>query len=466
MDAEKKVIAIVKENFPNGIRDDFIDTNKVLQIYRTRYADEISLKTIAKVIRMSGLEDGSRFYFVSAEDIQSVRWLFDEILETNSIVYYSVVQIKHADFLVRRKIFSDKVLKKVLSKSGNYVYFDDFCAVDRFTRLDYEVENFFTASKVPLSFDELQKNFPYVPPEKLSDVLSPKKYLRLSDGTFFLISKIQFDVEEILFARKKFLSLVEWNGSAAPEDDDFYSNFTLNPELAEKDLLNVIYEKFFSADFTRRGKNFFKKGTVVRSRARSLTGRFRAFLSAQRELSAEKLSETAQGFGIEKYDVALDAAHESMIQVEENLFVANTAVKFDIGGVDDALKSFVRGKIISLRAITSFIGFPSVAGYSWNLFMLESFLRKFSRKFSCLTPNLHNLKIGAIYPKALKFNDYLEVQAAVLLQEKVPLEKSPVEDFLVRHGFRAKRVDKITERVIIRAQEMISERHGNVRVQV
>ena len=463
MNARKKIVGVVNENFPNGVRDDFIDTNKVLKIYRTRYTEKISHKDIADFIRINGLEEGGRFYFVSDEDARAVDWFFEEILATNPIVYYSVAHEKHADFFMNRNIFSPEVLRKVLRENGCHFYFDEFCSLDRFARLDREVANFFMAAAEPLSLEDLQQKFPYVPTENFLDVLDTKTYLRTNEGNFIHVSKIRFDKKEIFSVGQKILSLVEANGCAAPEDYDLSSNFALNAGVAESDLLGVIHEKFFSADFIRRGKKFFKKGSVaVSGRAKTLTRRLKSFLIGFNELSFEKLSETARGFGINKYDTALNVAHESMIHVEENLFVANTAIKFDISGVDEALASFVRGKIISLRAVTSFTGFPSVKGYSWNLFLLESFLRKFSKKYACLVPTANNLNIGAIYPKSMKFEDYIEVQAAVVVQERVPLEKSPVGEFLVKRGFRARRVDKVTERVILRAHEMIDRGCLNV----
>ena len=51
----------------------------------------------------------------------------------------------------------------------------------------------------------------------------------------------------------------------------------------------------------------------------------------------------------------------------------------------------------------------------------------------------------------MKFEDYLDVQAAVVVQEKIPLEKFAVEEFLIGQGFRAKRITKVTERIIARA---------------
>ena len=463
MNARKKIVGVVNENFPNGVRDDFIDTNKVLRIYRMRYAEKISRRDIADFIRVNGLEDGGRFYFVSKEDARAVDWLFEEILATNPVVYYSVAHEKHADFFQHRNIFSPEVLRKILRDNGCHFYFDEFCSIDRFARLDRAVANFFMAAAAPLSLEDLQQKFPYVPPENFFAVLDTKKYLRTKAGNFIHVSKIRFDKAEIFSAKQKIFSLVEESGSAAPDDYDLSSNFALNVDVAENDLLGVIHEKFFSADFVRRGKRFFKKGTTTfGGRAKILTGRLKSFLIGFRELSFEKLSAVAQDFGIDKYDTALNVAHESMIHVAENLFVAETAIKFDICGVDEALTSFVRGKIISLRSVTSFTGFPSVKGYSWNLFLLESFLRKFSKRYACLVPTANNLNIGAIYPKSMKFKDYVEVQAAVVVQERVPLEKSPVGEFLVKRGFRARRVDKVTERVILRAHEMIDRGRLNV----
>lgn len=152
--------------------------------------------------------------------------------------------------------------------------------------------------------------------------------------------------------------------------------------------------------------------------------------------------------------VVVGIAYETMVRVDKNFFVKDALIKFDVDGIYEALSVFVNGKIISLRAVTSFTGFPPVAGYSWNLFLLESFLRKFSRRYTYHTPAPNSANVGAIYPKSMKFKGYLDVQAAVVLQENVPLEKSAIENFLVGQGFRKMRIDKVNQRIIARAQEI------------
>ena len=175
-------------------------------------------------------------------------------------------------------------------------------------------------------------------------------------------------------------------------------------------------------------------------------------------MTLEKLSEVAENFGVVRY-VALYSAYEQMVRVDKDLFVKDALINFDVVEVDKALRPFVKRKIIPLRGVTSFTDFPPVEGYSWNLFLLESFLRKYSKKYVYVAPAANSVNAGAIYPKSMEFADYLDVQALAVVQERVPLEKSAIEDFLVDKGFRARCIDKVTKRIIARAQEMIDERH-------
>lgn len=76
------------------------------------------------------------------------------------------------------------------------------------------------ASKRALSLDDSREQLPYVPTEKILATLSnAKKYLPTSAGKYI----------------------------------------ALNPEINEKDLCNVIYEKFFAADFVLRGRRLCNK---------------------------------------------------------------------------------------------------------------------------------------------------------------------------------------------------------------
>ena len=61
---EEKIVDIIKDNFPNGLRADFIDTNRILRIYSADHtAENISRNFIVNIIRANGIEAGGRFHF-------------------------------------------------------------------------------------------------------------------------------------------------------------------------------------------------------------------------------------------------------------------------------------------------------------------------------------------------------------------------------------------------------------------
>ncbi|MBR6012953.1 MAG: hypothetical protein IK062_04115 [Selenomonadaceae bacterium] len=454
-DNAKQIINIIKENFSNGIRNDFIDINKVLKIYLNSYPEEqISRDFTIDVIRLNGIKAGTRFYFVSENDIERILLVFDAILEKYSIVYYSTAYEKHKDFFSKLNIFSFEVLRKILQENGDEnFYFAEFCSSSRMTRLNYEISKIFMESDTSWSLEDLQKIFLYVPEEKIFAELSTKKYLPTVAGKFFAVSKIKFNREEIVAAGKKISAVIEEKNFAMPEDYSLFLNFSLNPEIDEKVLLELIHKKFFADKFAMSGKKFLKKSSKPVNFIKEAMGKF---LSERDEINFEELlkySKKVCNNSPNSFFMALNYGSKFMIRVVENLFVKDSRINFDVAGIDEALTPFVQNKIIPLRAVTSFTGFPPVEGYSWNLFLLESFLRKYSKKFTYDAPSSNNLNIGAIYPKSMKFSDYLDVQVAVIIQENILLEKSAVENFLVEQGYRANRIKKVTEQIMKKVQD-------------
>lgn len=457
----QKIIEIITANFPNGIRNDFIDINKIFRIYAAENsAENIVRDLISDVIQEKGIEDGGRFYFISENDCEQIFTCAQKILDTTPIAYYAAVYEKHADFFNGLNIFSPDVLKKVLQKAndGNF-YFDEFFAVSLMTRLDYEIAKIFTNTSAALSIDDLQKTLPYVPAEKISAVLADtKKYLSALDDKFIPLYKIQFDKDEINAAINKIAVCITKKGYAEIDDYDLSSNLDLNPEVDEKNLRNFIQQRFFDKFFSKRGKKLYKKN-AGNTNAKGAMELLRDFISGKNEMTNNELMDTAQSFDIPKSytTTLLTAAYEKMCRVDKNLFVKDALINFDVAGIDAALTPFVQGKIIPLRAVTSFTGFPPVDGYTWNLFLLESFLRKYSQKYVYATSNFNNAIVGAVHPKSMKFEDYIDLQAHAVLQDKIKLEKDIVAEFLVSQGYRANRIDKVTLRIIDRVYE-ISEK--------
>lgn len=445
----EKIIDIIRENFPNGIRNDYIDTNKILRLYSSNHADEnISREFVTSVIHVNGIESSGRFYFLTENDTKNLIKRFGESLERHAIIYYSVFYKKYSDIFSRMNIFSPEVLKKILqTNDSRHRYFEDFCSANIMIRLENEVARFFKTTNKTLSIEDLQKNLPFVPPEKfLSIVSDTKKYLSTSTGKYISVAKIQFDEEEIFAAKKKIFFHIDKKGCAEPADYDLTSNFALNPEVAPKDLLNMIHEKYFADSFTKSGKKFFGRKTVQPNVKQDLDeDKLMKLLTRQDETDLDTLLSAGD------MTTVLSNALKITVRVSEKIFVKASRIKFDIDEIDAALTPFVQEKVIPLKAVTSFSDFPPVEGYSWNLFLLESFLRRYSRQYRFMTQCAGNANLGAIYPRSMNFKDYFEVQLAAVVNANVPLEKVAVRNFLSEQGYRVKHFDDVCERIISRA---------------
>ena len=215
----------------------------------------------------------------------------------------------------------------------------------------------------------------------------------------------------------------------------------------------AIYEKSLSEDLSRQGNIFTSKDEKPSSRQL-----IRTFCIEKGEVTVDQLLKYALEVGLSRDSVhynAFNAAHKVMVRVSKDLFVRDDLVKFDVEGIDSALNSFVQGKIISLRDVNDFSMFPSVKGYSWNLYMLESFLRKYSRRYTFDTTATNNSLLGAIYPNSMRFEDYLEVQAQVILQENIPIDEDSIVKFLIDRGFRKTKNKVAITEIVERVQEIL-----------
>lgn len=259
---ENKIVKIIAENFPNGVRDDFIDISKILKIYHAKLPEEnISADEVINIIHAKGTENSGKFYFVEFNEVEKLISVVKEIFENYSVVYYSELYRKHEDFFARLNIFSAEILKKILiEKSSKFFCFDEFCSPSRGIKLDYEIAKIFYTENKSLSLEELQKIFLYVPEEKILSIISnTKKYLSTMTDKYFPTSKIKFDIEEISIAENKINSAIADKKFAAKEDYDLSSNFALNPEIDEKILRDLIYQKFFADKFGKNRTRLVKK---------------------------------------------------------------------------------------------------------------------------------------------------------------------------------------------------------------
>ena len=115
-----------------------------------------------------------------------------------------------------------------------------------------------------------------------------------------------------------------------------------------------------------------------------------------------------------------------MIRVSAELFVSESNVNYDAVRIDEAIALYCHGDFIPLREVTDFSLFP-FAGYPWNLYLLESYVRRFSHVFNYDVRAVNSTNIGVIVRKSFNYNNYDAILALALAKSLVNLAtKTPL----------------------------------------
>lgn len=111
--------------------------------------------------------------------------------------------------------------------------------------------------------------------------------------------------------------------------------------------------------------------------------------------------------------------------------------------IDNAIALFVQNRMISIKSISSFTSFPWVEGYSWNLYLVESFVRRFSKRFRIDGWPAATSYVGCISPKQAEYPSYEDRLAAIVFQDRVVLDEKSIGDYLTSNKFILRRTSVV-----------------------
>ena len=122
-----------------------------------------------------------------------------------------------------------------------------------------------------------------------------------------------------------------------------------------------------------------------------------------------------------------------MVRVDKNNFIADRFIQFDTDRIDAALDYIVTNDFIGMREITTFSTFP-FCGYGWNLYLLESYCRRFSKKYKYETRRANSSNSGAIVIKSCSLN-YHGIMTQAVARSGRELQQNEIFDFLIEAGY-------------------------------
>jgi hypothetical protein len=438
------VESVLGKHFLNGIRpNSFIDINKLKHHLRETGEEGILLSRntdMQLLLNSIGFRHGEKVFVIPQRGkIELEKLLSRLIIEGNRLFYYDEFYDVHSDFLQGTHIFSSELLGIVLSKiCPSLWYYKNYCQTDRNTTVESEILRCYETA-VSLTYSQLKDRLPYVPIASIRQVLAYNgDFIWVNTGVYAHVHKIEFDKAECREICSKIEETVSAHGFASLASMDICTSIELNPELSVTAIRNGLFQTYLSDRYDKRGNIVTMKGTALNSVAV-----FVDFCRSHDRLTLDELLNYEKEINGSIHSQSLFVAYDNMVRVDRRTFIADSEIQFDVDAMDDAIALFVHGNVISLQTVTSFTSFPYIDGYPWNWFLLESYCRRFSKrfKFQCLSVNSRN--VGAIFRKSAGFDDYIDVMASVVANSSVKLEEKAVGDFLFENKYVAQRTNAV-----------------------
>ena len=440
---ERNIVQVIKEKYPFGF-----NINSPIEILRFRafYEDKFGQpieeddKDLLSYIENNCVNNKGKAYYIKPSVIEQLNEILNSIAsEGYSILYYTVFYDQYEDWLYSEHIIDAEMLKLVLQHFANrYLYRENYLLIkadQKYTEqqaLVKELENHWGNSML-CTVEELHRALPYIPVDKIKYALSSSNsFVWNSQETYALAEKFIITNSQIQELSECASEKCTENGSITFDELPLDEILSDNYELSEVALYDLIFS-YLSSQFSRN-----KKVITLKNTGQNAYEAISAYCKSHEKCSFDDLISIMERVeGVIRLPVIVEAACSEMVRVSEELFVQDKLVSFDVNTVDSLLDDIVRGDGVGIRAITAFGAFPD-CGYPWNLFLVESYCRRFSKlfKYECITPNSKNA--GAIIRNDSKLS-FHQIMAHSLAQSNVKLNEKEVYDFLIEAGFLLRR---------------------------
>jgi len=436
------IIRVLRAHFPNGFR---IDSPIELMRFR-RFAAKYytTVFTISdeelkrKILDCGKLFDG-KVYIVGQEIVNRIREEVDRaVLSGSKIIFYESFYELHNEWLFAGSVISDVMLKGLVVKLfPQYNHKQSYFSVSpdnisEFLQIKSELIRVWGSNSVQNS-DCLSSNLPYIPSAKIKYVLArSSEFIRNAANEYIQLSKVGLTEEECSAITDYVVTSCCTNGYASLSNLPVDEIALRNTELTSMAIQNAVFEIVLADEFNRFGKIITPKGSV--KDVRSIIENHCCTLD---KCTIKELQDFERELTGGSSSVALEVAYSKMVRVDLDNFVSDKYVQFNSTEVDEVLSRFITGDYAPLRSITTFAAFP-YCGQAWNLFLLESYCRRFSGRFRLESPSYNSSNIGAIVRKRCRLS-YGLILADAIAKSNTPLEKEAAIDFLYSSGYIGRR---------------------------
>lgn len=438
----EKVTEVISTCFANGFR---LNSSIELARFRTFSAndlgEEISLsdEELKKYIAACGTTYGGKVYSVSIQTKERIRELAAEYFAVGAqTIFFAEFYTKNENWLLDASVVSEDMLVSILRGLFPKLYFTQtyfgYTGESVFNVLESEVLRVW-GDDVLLTYEQLAERLQYIPIERIKYALGQNAdFIWNNTGEFTHVSKVNITEEEsakiAFFAEMKIRAHNYVSIAYIPFGEIPENNF----ELSVTAVHNAVFHICLSRDYEQHGKIITRKGTginakyIMEEHCRTLD---RCTLDDLLEYEKDLTGNCHRW-------IPMEAGYIVMVRTDEIGFVAEKYIDFDKGAIDKAIDQFMDGgEYILLQAVTTFALFPD-CGQPWNLFLLESYCRRFSDNFRFEALSVNSTNAGVIVRKHSRLT-YSVIITDAVAKSGISLDEKTVLNFLAKSGYTSQR---------------------------
>jgi len=423
--------------FEYGFKDDGVELYRFRASYEEVNGTDCPLGDgiLIDSIRNMGFEFDGKIYLISDENMKAI---VDEINDYDNqginIVYYeSLYDLKSYEYFDAKIVSADMLHELLKYLMPRYRYKGNYFALtlERQTELELIRNDIIRVwgGNTLQTFDELSLKLPLIPMEKIKFTLAQQSaFVWNSAETYMQAERFDADEDEIERLADYIDEQCEEHRGVSLDEIPFDHLIEMNPEISET-ALYTCFCKLVEGRFERNDRMLTRKGASKDTYTAVIE-----FCRKQDKCTYERLEYIAKRVAgtIRRPDI-VEAANTVMVRVDKDDFIADSLIKFDTDRIDAALDYVVTDNFIGMREITTFSTFP-FCGYGWNLYLLESYCRRFSKKYKYETRRANSSNSGAIVAKSCALT-YHDIMTQAVARSGRKLQQDEVFDFLTETGY-------------------------------
>ena len=338
------------------------------------------------------------------------------------------------------------MLRKLFPKHSFTQTYFGYTDVSIFTVLEREILRVWS-NDIMLTYDQLAERLPYIPLGRIKSALAQNgDFIWNSVEAFSHISRIEITDDECVAIQTVAIRECDAHAYVSITDLPFGEIEERNDGLSITALHNAVYRICLSDKFDKKGKIVTRKGdsfnalTIMKEYCQTIDKcSLDDLLSYEQELTGE----------VHRW-IPMEAGNTVLVRIDKESYVADRFVRFNSALIDEAIELVVKGTHLPLKSFTTFGAFPD-CGQTWNLFLLESYCRRFSQKFRFDSLSTNSKNVGAVIRKSCAM-DYVEIMTHAVTNADVPLINAAVGRFLVDNGYTGRSTNAKISEIIVKAK--------------